>query len=425
MPLPSTELTQRYKEITIENRFEHHHLSVITSMMDFLFVTSQSEPWHRLPTANYYKGDVNIYKSKFGNISRLCTFVAGHLFVFGQWHLLDCSKKVISAYIICEKEHKVKEEFRALRIKPTNESCLYSNQYYMNGVCYQLVNTATFRINSCQKHQVSRPYPTIAGENILSKWTYKLTNVIGFMRNQSCVTVLRKLCMNCSGQFPINWRKSEDCENNNNIKYWLCQSAPVYISNLKHSNKIFKCEDGTYILQHYYCDKTQHCEDNSDEKFCPWSRGKNNVNRKTFSFLFITHHGVMIPLYEWYAALKLRLLKYNTQYPMITRRTHNVQNMGACPIGWSRCSKNNDSQCYPNEHVCVYERDIYGEPLYCANTANIKDCPTTLLKHICPSMFKCNSSYCIPYHMVSESQMVIIKFITAFKICKNFQTIAL
>ena len=375
-------------------------------MMDFLFKTSHSEPWQSLPTANYYERDVNIHKSKFGNISRLCTFVSGHLFVFGQWHLFDCNKRVISAYIICEKEREVKEDVRAFRITPKNESCLYSNQYYMNGVCYQFVNTATFRRNSCQKLLANRPRPIVAGNNMLSKWAYNLTNDIGIWENQSFVRGLENLCSNCSGQVPINWGEKEHSRTNNTIKYWLCQSAPVNINNLKHSSKLFKCEDGTYILQHYYCDRRQHCEDNSDEKSCTWRGEQNNVSRKTFSFLFIAHHGVMSPLYEWYDALKLRLLKYNSKYPVITRQRYNVQDLGACPIGWSRCSKYNNSQCYPNEHACVYERDLYGEPLYCVNTENIKDCPTSFFKHICPSMFKCLLSYCIPYHMVSESQMI-------------------
>ena len=190
--------------------------------------------------------------------------------------------------------------------------------------------------------------------------------------------------------------------------YWLCQSTPIH-NNVPYPNKLFRCTDGTYILSHYKCDKRQHCGDNSDEKSCPWNREPSyDWDQENHLFrMFIENKGSEIPLYEWYNALKLNMLEYKTQYPWIHREQYNVQDLGACPSRWSRCSPGNNSQCYPNEHVCVYERDIYGDPLYCANTANIKDCPTSSLPHICPSMFKCNYSYCIPYQMVSKSLLTL------------------
>ena len=360
-------------------------------------------------TAHHYDGNTLISATSFANTSHLCTFVAGHLFVFGQWYLLECNKTVKSSYIVCEKEHKITEVLRKSRIIPSDVSCLYLHQYYMRGVCYQLLNTtwSDFTENQCREPG-KKPVPELSEENVISKWAYQLTNEIGIWKTKLSVTCLRNVCMNCSNQVTYRWTNHKDCDMDISKRYWLCQTAPSHNS-FRYPGELFKCDDGTYVLLHYKCDKKPHCGDNSDEKSCTWNNDRSNDrDREDVNFMmFIEIKDVMIPLYEWYNILKLNMLKFNTQYPLIDRQQYNVQNLGVCPSGWSRCSPDKDSACYPNEHACVFQRDIYGDPLYCANTANIKDCPTSSLPHICPSMFKCNQSYCIPYHMVSESFHVI------------------
>ena len=357
-------------------------------------------------TSHQYDSDAIISTAVWGNRSRLCTFVAGHLFVFGKWYFLECNKTVKSPYIICEKEHEITKVLRKSRIVPNNVSCLYPYQYYINGICYQLLNTTWSALKNKCREPAHKLFPVMTEENVFSKWAYQLTNEIGICQDKSNFTCIRKLCLNCSSQVTYTWIKVNDCDVNIGQRFWLRQSAPLH-NYSRHLDQFFKCVDGTYILHHYKCDNRRHCEDNSDEKSCQWNKDLSN-DRDKENMMFIEIEGVEIPLYEWYNMLKLNMLEFNTQYPILHRQQYNVKDLGACPIGWSRCSPDKDSACYPNEHACVFQRDMYGDPLYCANTANIKDCPTSSLPHICPSMFKCDQSYCIPYHMVSESLNVTL-----------------
>ena len=53
---------------------------------------------------------------------------------------------------------------------------------------------------------------------------------------------------------------------------------------------------------------------------------------------------------------------------------------------------------YPNKNVCLFERDAYGDPLYCPSSEHFKHCE----HHECPGMFKCDRDYCIPSYMVCD-----------------------
>ena len=56
------------------------------------------------------------------------------------------------------------------------------------------------------------------------------------------------------------------------------------------------------------------------------------------------------------------------------------------------------SECYPPNKICMFERDIYGNPVHCSDTEHLRYCTF----HECPNAFKCHGSYCIPSHMVCD-----------------------
>ena len=53
---------------------------------------------------------------------------------------------------------------------------------------------------------------------------------------------------------------------------------------------------------------------------------------------------------------------------------------------------------YLKEKICVFERNIYGDPSHCLDTEHLRHC----MKFQCPSHFKCMDSYCIPTRMVCD-----------------------
>ena len=68
-----------------------------------------------------------------------------------------------------------------------------------------------------------------------------------------------------------------------------------------------------------------------------------------------------------------------------------------CSTGWAFCD-GVTNPCYPNHLRCSFQRDMYGDSLYCPNTEHLKYC----LQFECPRMFKCRRSFCIPFHMVCD-----------------------
>ena len=71
---------------------------------------------------------------------------------------------------------------------------------------------------------------------------------------------------------------------------------------------------------------------------------------------------------------------------------------GTCPKSYSLCN-HYENKCFPSHKRCVFERDMYGEPLHCDDTTHLRFCSY----HKCPTHFKCfKSSYCIGLHMVCD-----------------------
>ena len=53
---------------------------------------------------------------------------------------------------------------------------------------------------------------------------------------------------------------------------------------------------------------------------------------------------------------------------------------------------------YLKAKICIFERNVYGDPLHCLDTEHLRHC----MKFQCPSHFKCMESYCIPTRMVCD-----------------------
>ena len=116
----------------------------------------------------------------------------------------------------------------------------------------------------------------------------------------------------------------------------------------------FKCRSGECLRLIRLCDNVADCNDNTDELFC-------------------------IPKYS----------EHNTMLQTLTSD-------GMCPEKWSLCAVDNNI-CFPNHMICIFDR-WNDTALYCMNTEHLTYCEN----HVCPTMFKCTKSYCIPTHMVCD-----------------------
>ena len=160
-----------------------------------------------------------------------------------------------------------------------------------------------------------------------------------------------------------------------------------------------RCSDGTCIMAHHVCDNIQDCPDNSDEKSCSnvctdgyscFIECPNNYCHCNLNYIKISN--ICLPIYVWYQKWTYM------QYLSLTLSTIETRNFSICPDGWSKCGLTGTGSCYPNANICVFERTIFGDSKYCENTEHLRNC----LDHKCPSMFSCNLTYCIPFHMVCD-----------------------
>ena len=162
----------------------------------------------------------------------------------------------------------------------------------------------------------------------------------------------------------------------------------------------FQCKDGSFILNHYKCDGIFHCQDQSDEKECGSSCPEYLAHiPKTCACTQIDMNSECITLHVWYADINA-LYFSSTKADIIVEVMDGELYSNGCAQGWSICSDRVGSNCFPNEKLCVFERDKYGSPLYCNNTEHLSLCYKELLEKLCPSMYQCKESYCIPISMV-------------------------
>ena len=361
---------------------------------------------------NLYQDTLDERLNKIQNKSILCTYVATHLFIQGQWFVIDCHKRVQSLLVICERYEKSGVDRNGATTNPNiyhqqlrRARCTSRQEYFITNSCYKLLHTKWPLHYTCKRPDLYLIKITdlnyyIRLATVLGKWTYGLLGTVNLWRNSTHIQQYQKLCKKCVVKYTA-WRYVEFSIDRirDEAGAWLCKTDPVFNWNRTCSQEFYRCADGTCILRHYVCDGIQHCRDNFDELGCSLNSNylKYNISKYCChkgTAMFLRFQIDLMPMYQWYQEHRWKVLEEITD----SRKPN--QQFVTCPVGWSRCSNKNETYCYPNTQLCVFERDIYGSSLYCPNTGNLEDCSTVLLMDICPSMFRCNKSYCIPFHMV-------------------------
>ena len=176
----------------------------------------------------------------------------------------------------------------------------------------------------------------------------------------------------------------------------------------------YQCTDGTCIHKWYMCDKHPDCLDSSDEtnQIC---EEMNNITAACIRYglesIAVCHcpqffvrcmSGECIDssrVCDGVANCKDNsdeLLCMHSIYQKLTPRRQITTISDKCPNRWSLCNIFSN-ECFPNHMICVFIRSKEGA-LHCSNTEHLRYCA----QHQCPSMFKCNQSYCIPTYMICD-----------------------
>ena len=365
-----------------------HSMMRMLSNLTFLEATHEKEKQKLLNHTNLT-----------ANSSRSCVMISTKLDSFGNWLSVNCDKQIRRSVVVCQKSRNIDPPSINVLRRASNECS--GNEIYLNMTCYNFL-TLSGLSRKCQTFHFETFGTGLIREmkQYLTKWTRARMQTIGYWRsNNTYGLCVKRLCEQCADYNNIDWYAEFDCPPKT-VKYWICRS-PIAQAHPKCFKMQQKCNDDTCILNHYVCDRIADCPDHSDEHKChgavTCTAEYDCYNHCPKYYCYCSKNYLQllnrcIPLYEWYR----QWVHVEPRIMNISRIT--TQTVSDCPDGWSKCSHNETSTCYPNAKVCVFERCLYGEPLYCANTEHLHHC----VGHECPSMFSCDNMYCIPHHMVCD-----------------------
>ena len=349
--------------------------------------------------------DVFIDISKATSFNRtLCVVVNSNLFSHGEWFLVDCYEKLKFPLIICERDIEIKQHVDIRKIVRRQKECL-AYEVLFNGVCLHTVYAKSLNTDCLEPMHNDTNwqiyYFTESLESFLTKITSGQTNQIGYHANDTEKSCFNKKCFECADQDFQQWTIGILCDD---FLFHICRRKEKQIV-LNCLPSQFQCNDGTCILNQYLCDGIGDCLDTSDEHNCSHIC-TSEENCLTYcplhtcqcSMFYKQINQLCVPLYKWYSYNYANIIS-NTEITLRFERINdiNIDTHDACPRRWSKCSTES-MHCFPNDKFCIFERNIYGDPLYCTNTGNLQSCKT----FNCPSMFRCGTSYCIPIHMVCD-----------------------
>ena len=333
----------------------------------------------------------------------VCAIISTGTVTMGKWNSIYCDEPIQMPYVICEKTRSDILLVRKTRrhIFRASHECNYRQVLY--------VVNENFHCMSLKKNCLSSALMDITFEDsnenygctkYLWKWTMMLTFTIGYMHINSthglCLNKLQKCCYH---EYSV-WKKGNFCSLKQ-TSYWRCATNTKAISQ-QCSSREFQCLDGVCILNYYRCDNIIDCLDGSDEMEC------NNICTSTTdcfmdckstecscSFNYIQYSNRCEAVHwrydEW-------LSMSNSHINRIEKtQQHRFNRELSSPSEWALCISGETGSCYPNEKICVFERNIFGTPLYCSNTEHLDQC----YDHQCPTQFKCET-FCIPIYMLCD-----------------------
>ena len=345
---------------------------------------------------------------KLSNVSltliseRVCVTISTNILTMGKWNYIYCDEPIQMPYVICEKTRSdilLARKTRRHILRATYE-CNYRQVLFTINENFRCVSLKRNCLASALM-DITFEDSTIYGHiKYLWKWAMSLTFTIGYMhKNRTHGLCLNKLQKCCFHEYSV-WEKGNLCSLEQ-TPYWRCATNTKAIS--QHcSSREFQCLDEVCILNHYHCDNIIDCLDGSDEMEC-----NNTCTARTDCFIdckspecsclynYIQYGNRCEAVYWRYHEL---MSISNSHMNWVEKsQQHRFNSELSCPSEWALCTSGDTGSCYPNEKICVFERIIFGTPLYCTNTEHLDDCHD----HQCPTQFKC-TTFCIPIYMLCD-----------------------
>ena len=332
--------------------------------------------------------------------------MSGSIFQRRVWQPVNCTEKLYNSLLICEKP--AEETGTPLLLDPIVQC--HRSYVYHNGWCLRLrdKNINNVRANVTTSLQIT-------GTNVrrlLSAWSlpkYILGMYSSTLQIMIDTGVSECLCYNTSDIFYIELKTWREYPCNCHAPVMkLLVDKPRFIPQM---DILHQCENGNYIFLSSICNRMFSCNDTDDDLVCSsiCSSGEQcavqcNINdgctcsADYFQCLLggcvnkmLVCDGVIncysddsdeVGCSDVYSKFWISVLDYSVTYT---------------DDAYTYCNSFRGER-YLKGKICVFERNVYGDPLHCIDTEHLRYC----MNFQCPSHFKCMDSYCIPTRMVCD-----------------------
>ena len=333
--------------------------------------------------------------------------MGGSIFQRHVWQPVDCNEKLYNSLLICEKP--AEETGTPLLLDPFVQRC-HRSYVYHNGWCLRLRDKKRKNVRSDSTTSFQLTDTNV--RRLLSAWSlpkYILGMYSSTLQIMIDTGLSECLCYKTSDIFYIElktWREYPCNCHAPGMK--LLIDHPRFFSQM---DMLHQCKNRNYISLLNICDRRFSCGDISDDLICSsiCSSGEQcavqcsiqdgcTCSADYFQCFFggcvnkmLICDGVINCYYDdsdevgcsdVYPRFWISLLDYSV--------SHNDDAYTYCNSFWD--------ERYLKAQICVFERNIYGDPLHCLDTEHLRHC----MKFQCPSHFKCLDSYCIPTRMVCD-----------------------
>ena len=380
-------------------------------------------------------------------IKKTCTSMLFSNLAEPKWVFIPCNESFLNI-VVCVKDKNIKNNNSyTLNIVKKNNICL--KQYLkINEKCYKLSwisrNSSKSLQDICEKHEKQvNSYQRSVLEKALNLVSQKgqFPPILALYFHRSKMKISKLTYKRFLGQLYF---KSEFVSSFEAEGFFLCNAKGFTVI---ISSNLFPCNAGGYISYEYVCDGLIDCpNDISDEKNIACIKygievkilnsEEHNRNHKCSNLYLLTISGTCQKYTSLEGILKQGFIKKltiniyrNLTYFKCKNTTliHSgifndpIANCGLYavnkfPLGSKYYDKNKtltlcnkpheipcqdgSSECFQLQDTCLYSLNSYGTLSFCRNGGHLDNC----VYYECDTMFKCQSSYCIPWSYVCDGK---------------------
>ena len=395
-------------------------------------------------------------------IKETCTSMLLSNLAEPEWVFINCNERLLNL-IVCVKERNTKKNNSyTLNIVKRSGICL--KQYLkIDKKCYKLSwisrNSSIPLRDICKKHEKQvNGYRRSVLEKALKLVSQKgqFPPILALYFHRSKMKISKLTYKKILGQLYF---KSEYVSSFEAEGFFLCNVKGYTVFN---GSNLFHCNAGGYISYEYVCDGSIDCpNDVSDEKkiFCV-KYGKENFllnseehnrNHKCSNLYLLTVSGTCQKYSSLEGTLKQifvtkltriidgSLVYFNIDFRLVYSKcslngtlieignsNDTITYCGLYPLDRlssvppyytfiisskshtvTQCNKSHEipcqdgsSKCFRLQDTCLYNINTYGTLSFCRNGGHLENC----VYYECDTMFKCLSSYCIPWSYVCDGK---------------------